>query len=53
MMKSKKISRILAPISGIMSFMLVMGVMATPASAKETKTENAIVAESDKTDYAT
>lgn len=52
-MKSKKISRILAPISGIMSFMLVMGVMATPASAKETKTENAIVAESDKTDYAT
>lgn len=52
-MKSRKISRILAPISGIMSFMLVMGVMATPVLAEETKTEKAIVEESDKTDYAT
>ncbi|WP_294401884.1 DUF4179 domain-containing protein [uncultured Clostridium sp.] len=52
-MKSKKIIRILTPISGIMSFMLVMGLMATPVFAEETKTENAIVEESDKTDYAT
>lgn len=52
-MRSKKITRMLAPISGIMSFMLVMGVMATPVWAEETKTDNVISDESVKNDYAT
>ena len=53
MMKSKKISKMLAPVSGIMSFMLVMGVMTTPVFADEVKSNDVAVQESIKTDYAT
>ena len=52
-MKSKKISRILVPISGIMSFMLVMGVMVMPAFGQEKVNDDVIVEENVKTDYAT
>ena len=52
-MKRKKISRLLAPLSGIMSFMLAMGVMTIPVSAEEINTESAVYEENVKTDYAT
>lgn len=52
-MKSKKISKMIVPISGIMSFMLVMGVVTTPVFADEVKNNDVAVQESVKTDYAT
>ena len=52
-MKSKKISKILAPISGIISFMLVMGIMVTPVFAEEVKHDENAVEKSVKADYAT
>lgn len=52
-MKSKKISKMISPVLGIMSFMLVMGGMTVPAFAEETKSDNVAVEETAKTDYAT
>lgn len=52
-MKRKKISRLLTPLSGIMSFMIAMGVMTIPVSAEDINTESAVYEENVKTDYAT
>lgn len=52
-MKTKQISKMLAPLSGIMSFMFAMGVMTVPVSAQEINMENSAYEESVKTDYTT
>ena len=52
-MKRKKISRLLTPLSGIMSFMIAMGVMTIPVYAEEINTESAYYEENVKNDYAT
>lgn len=52
-MKTKQISKMLAPLSGIMSFMFAMGVMTVPVSAQEINMANSAYEESVKTDYTT
>lgn len=52
-MKIKQISKILAPLSGVMSFMFIMGVMTVPVSAQEVNMSNTSYEESVKTDYTT
>lgn len=52
-MNRKKISRMSAPISGIMSFMLTMGAITIPVCAAETNGGNAVYEQSTKSDYST
>lgn len=53
-MNGKKIAKILTPLSGVMTFMLVMGIMTMPVLAEETKIEDvAYDGNSEAVDYAT
>ena len=53
MMKSKQISKLFAPLSGIMSFMFAMGIMTIPVSAEEINKADSAYEETVKTDYTT
>lgn len=52
-MKTKQIRKMLAPLSGIMSFMFAMGVMTIPVSADEINKADSAYEENVNTDYAT
>lgn len=52
-MKSKQISKLFAPLSGIMSFMFAMGIMTIPVSAEEINKADSAYEETVKTDYTT
>ncbi|MGN0144786.1 MAG: DUF4179 domain-containing protein, partial [Clostridium sp.] len=52
-MKRKQIIKMLAPLSGIMSFMFAMGVMTLPASAEEKNKTDSAYEEKVNNDYST
>lgn len=50
-MKKKKIVKLLGPVAGIMSFMLVTGVFTTSAFADQVSTSSAVITQNSTKDY--